>query len=168
MPEANTRLTRRAFVGVGLGTAAAVGVAGWFGRGGQLSAAERRELPGFLHVSRLVTGVEELPVEFAPAYLDGLISLDLQMSPLTLAQLGGRAPDLDQLERSVFGRPGGRECAEHVAAAWWSGMVPVADGTSQVVTYTDALVWRGMPFARPSTECLGETGAWASPGRLAA
>jgi len=166
MPD--SRLTRRAFVGVGLGAAAAVGVAGWFGRGGQGAAEARREAEGFLHVSRLVTGVDDLPAELAPVYLDKLSAVRQKMSPLVLAELGADAPDLDALEQSALRMPGGRECAEQVAAAWWSGMVPAADGSSQVVTYVDALVWRGMPFAQPSTECLGETGAWAAAGALAA
>ena len=166
MPE--SRLTRRAFVGVGLGTAAAVGVAGWFGRGGQGAAAARRELQHFLHVSRLVTGVGDLPEPLAPVYLGKLEALDLRMRPSELADLGKSATSLDELERSAFGVQGGRECAEQIAAAWWSGFVPVPGGGSEVVTYVDAVVWRGMPFARPSSECLGATGAWAKPGRLAA
>jgi hypothetical protein len=160
---AESRLTRRAFVGVGLGTAAAIGVAGWFGRGGQVAAQQRKALPGFMHVSRLVTGVDDLPANLGPIYLDKLAALDLHMSPVELAQLGGGAGDLRDLERSVFGTPGGRECAEHVAGAWWSGTVG-----DEVVTYTDALIWRGVPFAHPQTDCLGATGAWAKPGRLAA
>jgi len=156
---AESRLTRRAFVAVGLGTAGAIGVAGWFGRGGQGAAAARRANEQFLHVSRLVTGVDELPEAFAPAYLDRLSRLDLQMSPSELSALGAGARNLADLD---LDRPGVRECAERIAAAWRSGMVE-----EDVVAYTDALVWKGL-FARPSSTCLGETGAWSKPGRLAA
>jgi hypothetical protein len=166
MPE--SRVTRRAFVVGGLVSATAVGVAGWFGRGGQGAAAARRGAQRFLHVSRLVTGVDDLPEALAPVYLAKLEALDLPMRPSELADLGASATNLGELERAAFRMPGGRECAGQVAAAWWSGFVPVAGGGSEVVTYVDALVWRGMPFARPSSECLGKTGAWAKPGRLAA
>jgi len=121
-----------------------------------------------VHVSRLVTGVDDLPQELAPAYLDGLAALDLRMSPSELGALGRSATTLEELEQTALRLPGGRECGGQIAAAWWSGTVPSRGGSTEVITYTDALVWRGMPFARPSSECLGETGAWAKPGRLAA
>jgi hypothetical protein len=158
--------TRRAFLIGGLGTAAAIGLAGWFGRGGQ-GAPSREEIEDFVHVSRLVTGVDDLPEELAPAYLEALTKLDLQMSPDELGSMARSADTLQELEQSALRQPGARECAGQVAAAWWSGIVP-SGHTSEVVGYVDALVWRGMPYARPSSECLGATGAWAKPGKLAA
>lgn len=156
---ADRRLTRRAFVAVGLGTAGAIGVAGWFGRGGQGAAAARRANEQFLHVSRLLTGVDDLPERLAPVYLEKLSRMSLPMSPSELAAMSTGASSLDELD---LDRTGARECAEEIAAAWRSGMV---DG--EVVAYVDALVWRGL-FAKPSSTCLGETGAWSKPGRLAA
>jgi hypothetical protein len=161
------RMTRRAFVGVGIGTAAAVGVAAWFGRPGQ-GVPSKQTQEDFLHVSRLVTGVDDLPENLGPTYLEKIDALGLDMSASDFAKKGGGASSLADLEASVLKQPGARETAEHVAAAWWSGTVPTREKTTDVVTYTDAVIWKGMPFAQPSSQCLGATGAWSHPGKLAA
>ena len=165
MPD--RRMTRRTFVGVGIGTAAAVGVAAWFGRPGQ-GVPSKQAQEDFLHVSRLVTGVDDLPEQLGPTYLEKLNALHLDMSASELADKGSGAATLADLEQTVLKEPGGRECAEHVAGAWWSGIVPTPENAAEVVTYSDALIWGGMPYAQPSSQCLGATGAWAKPGKLAA
>jgi hypothetical protein len=60
----------------------------------------------------------------------------------------------------AFRMRGGREAARAVAAAWWSGTVPTADGDRRVVTYHDALVWRALPYAQPPSFCLGAPSSW--------
>ena len=48
-----------------------------------------------------------------------------------------------------------------IAAAWWSGAVPVAGGGLAVVSFEDALVWRRV---HESSQCLGAVGSWSKPG----
>jgi hypothetical protein len=128
-------------------------------------------LAGFIELSRVVTGVDELPKAVAPDYLDALERAALPMAPSTLVRSAGYADGLgpatlDELEASsVFARRGARACADAITAAWWSGMAPTKGGGTRVVSYLDALVWRALPHAQPPSNCLGVTGAWAKPGR---
>jgi hypothetical protein len=138
--------------------------------GGDRSTADDA-LEGFIELSRVVTGVDELPKAVAPGYLDALEQAALPMAPSTLVRIAGYADGLgpatlDQLEASsAFSRRGARACADAITAAWWSGMAPTKGGATRVVTYLDALVWRALPHAQPPSNCLGATGAWAKPGR---
>lgn len=128
-------------------------------------------LDGFIELSRVVTGVHELPVAVAPAYLNALEQAALPMTPSTLVRIAGYADGLGpatlgELEASsVFRRRGAHGCADAITAAWWSGIVPTKGGETRVVNYLDALVWRALPYAQPPSNCLGATGAWANPGR---
>lgn len=128
-------------------------------------------LDGFIELSRVVTGVNELPRAVAPHYLSALEQAALPMAPSTLVRIAGYADGLgpatlDELEASsVFFHRGARACADSITAAWWSGMAPTKGGETRVVSYLDALVWRALPHAQPPSNCLGATGAWATPGR---
>ena len=128
-------------------------------------------LDGFIELSRVVAGVNELPVAVAPHYLDALEQAGLPMAPSTLVRIAGYADGLGpstlgELEASAaFSRRGARGCADAITAAWWSGIVPTKGGETRVVNYLDALVWRALPYAQPPSNCLGATGAWAKPGR---
>ncbi len=94
----------------------------------------------------------------------------LRLKPSEFARLAGitatRGPrTLAEVQRSpAYGAPGGKECVEAIAAAWWSGTVPVRGGGRRVVTWQDALVWRQV---HRSGDCQGATGSWARPGRAA-
>jgi Membrane bound FAD containing D-sorbitol dehydrogenase len=133
-------------------------------------AAPEQTLDGFIELSRVVSGVDELPEEIAPDYLAALEGAALPMSPSTLVRIAGYADGhgpatFHELEASsAFTRRGARACADAVTAAWWSGLTPTKDGGTQVVSYLDALVWRALPYAQPPSNCLGATGAWAEPG----
>jgi hypothetical protein len=128
-------------------------------------------LDGFIELSRVVTGVNELPGAVALDYLDALEHAALPMAPSTLVRIAGYADGrgpatLDELEASsAFSQSGARACADAITAAWWSGTAPTAGGETRVVSYLDALVWRALPHAQPPSNCLGATGAWAKPGR---
>ena len=127
-------------------------------------------LDGFVALSRVVTGVDELPTAVAPEYLNALEHAALPMAPSTLVRIAGYADGLGpstlaELEASsAFSRRGARACADAITAAWWSGMTPAKGGQTRVVSYLDALVWRTLPYAQPPSNCLGATGAWAKPG----
>ena len=161
------RLTRAGFVRLSLATAGAL-AAGGLGAPARASASD---LDGFIALSELVTGSTHLPVRHARRYLDALDRAGLPLAPSRLVRLAGFADGdgprtLAALERSdAFGRHGARQAAGAVAAAWWSGMVPVEGGGEHVVTYEDALVWKALPYAEPPSLCLGATTAWSVPGR---
>lgn len=156
---------RRAFLG---GALLVVGGAA-LGRIPLAGAAPAADVDGFLALSRIATGVEKLPRGLAPEYLEALDAAPhLKLKPSRFVRLAGYAdghgPEtLAALERSdAFAAKGGKECLESIAAAWWSGMVPVAGGAQKVVTFGDALVWRQV---HEPTTCQGATGSWAKPGR---
>jgi Membrane bound FAD containing D-sorbitol dehydrogenase len=92
------------------------------------------------------------------------------MKPSEFARLAGitakRGPaTAAELERSAAYRaPGGKQCLEAIAAAWWSGTVPLPGGGQRVVTFSDALVWREVH--EPMT-CQGAVDSWTKPGRAA-
>jgi hypothetical protein len=162
--------SRRAFVGVSVGALAEVVL----GCGGAHRPSPRAQLDGFIELSRVVTGADALPTQHARSYLEALQNAPLKLRPSELADRVGYTrhegpADLEALRRSrAFSVAGAEACAQAIAAAWWSGAVTERGGGQQVVTYTDALVWRATPWARPQTECLGATGAWARSARSVA
>ena len=174
------RLTRGGFLGASAAAVGGIALAGCGGggqrRAGVLAAARTknpsaRDVEGFVRLSQLVTGVEKLPRDHAAVYLNALDAAGLNLPPSRLVEMGGFADGsgpktLTEFRQSaLYRKPGARASVEAVAAAWWSGMVPTANG-DKVVTFLDALAWRAQPWAEPFTECLGATGAWAKPGRI--
>jgi hypothetical protein len=159
----DARLTRRRFVAVGLVAIGGVALPGC-GRG-----KSRVDVDAFVGLSRVLTGKRTIPVEHAGAYLELLDDAGLPMSASELLRSAGyrgrTGPgDLAELEATgALSTPEARTCAQAIAAAWWSGTAPTHAGGRVVVTYTDALVWRAMPFAHPPSTCLGATGVWAKP-----
>jgi hypothetical protein len=174
------RLTRGGFLGASATALGGIALAGCgsshhaLRKAGVLSAGKKRasraDVDGFVRLSRLVTGVEKLPREHAATYLNALDAAGLELPPLRLVQMGGfaegKGPEtLAAFQHSaLYRKPAARKSAEAIASVWWSGMVPTAKG-DKVVTFSDALAWRALPWAEPFTECLGATGAWAKPGR---
>lgn len=168
-------LSRRGFLRASAAAIGGLALAGCDFGADPTSSADRPTtadtLAGFIELSRVVTGVDELPEAVAPDYLNALEQAALPMAPATLVRIAGYADGLgaatlDELEASsVFARRGARACADATTAAWWSGMAPTKGGGTRVVSYLDALVWRALPHAQPPSNCLGETGAWAKPGR---
>ena len=161
-------LSRREFLRISAVVVSGLAVAGC-DVGADRSTAEGT-LDGFLELSRVVTGITDLPQAVAPSYLDALEQAALPISPSTLVRIAGYADGLgpvtlEELEASsAFSRRGARACADAITAAWWSGMTPTRAGGTRVVSYLDALVWRALPHAQPPSNCLGATGAWAKPG----
>ncbi len=167
-PRAETEtFSRRRFLIASAVTIGGVALAGYVGIDRSPAVDP---LQGFIDLSRVVTGVDELPAAVAGEYLDALEQAGLPVAPSELVRLAGysqgRGPaTLDELEASaVFSRREARSCADAIAAAWWSGIVPTKVGETRVVSYLDALVWRTLPYAQPPSNCLGVTGAWAARG----
>lgn len=135
---------------------------------------------GFARLSRIVSGLDDLPSAQVNEYLAALDAAGLEMSPTEFMQQagylsgydlsgytgGGGPTTLEDLKALPLMRePGATACVQAIAAAWWSGIVPTADGGQKVLQYVDAGIWKSvLPYARPQTVCLGETGAWSKPG----
>ncbi len=165
--EAESKLGRAAFLR--LSALSAVGLAFGHVPG---AAAAGNDLAAFVRLSRVASGVHDLPGDLARTYYAALESdAALKLKPSRFAKLAGltRAggpTTLAELERSpAYRHAGGRECVQAIAAAWWSGVVPTSGGGQEVATFSRALVWREVH--EPMT-CQGATGSWAKPGRAAA
>ena len=135
------------------------------------AAASLGEAAVFLKLSRIASGANDLSPALAKRYSAALEAQGaLKMKPSHFAKLAGVSAhggpaSLAELERSpAFHASGGKECLEAIAAAWWSGIVPVPGGGQQVITFSDALVFREV---HQSASCIGATGSWAKPGRAA-
>lgn len=136
---------------------------------------------GFARLSRIVSGLDQLPPAQVHQYLAALDAAGLEMSPTAFMRQagylsgydlsgytgGGGPTTLAELEAMpLMGQPGARACVQAIAAAWWSGIVPTPGGGQKVLQYVDAGLWAAaLPYARPQTECLGATGAWSKPAQ---
>jgi len=123
----------------------------------------------FITVSRILTGVKDLPLDPAADYLEGLEAAGLQLSPnaFVAAAFGNEGAPMSMGDLQRMGAttlPGADECMRAIAGAWWSGMVPVQGGGSKVVAFNDALVFTKV---HEFTECYGATGSWSAPGEKA-
>ena len=168
--EAPRHITRRTFV-VGSGLAvASLYLVGCGGSGtGSTTPPTQVQVLNFITVSRILTGVKDLPYDPAAAYLTGLEAAGLELSPnaFVAAAFGteGAPMSMSDMERMGATKlPGADECMRAIAGAWWSGMVPLAGGGSQVVAFNDALVFTKV---HEFTECYGATGSWGAPGEKA-
>ncbi|MEO7393267.1 MAG: sugar dehydrogenase complex small subunit [Ramlibacter sp.] len=54
--------------------------------------------------------------------------------------------------------------ANELVAAWYSGLVKTPQG-EKVVTYTGAMMWTAMKYAKPMGVCGGPFGYWSGPPR---
>ncbi|HLX19958.1 MAG TPA: sugar dehydrogenase complex small subunit [Gaiellaceae bacterium] len=151
--------------------ASAAGVAG-LAMGWMPSAARAAtgdDIDRFVRLSEIASGVPNLPKALAAQYY-GWLEEDgvLEMKPSRFAALAGVTATggpstVAELERSAaYKAKGGPACLRAVAAAWWSGAVPIVGGGTAVISFSDALVWRQVH--EPMT-CQGATGSWAKPGR---
>lgn len=161
-------MTRRTFV-VGSGLA----VAGLYlvGCGTSTTATPptQNQVLDFITVSRILTGVRDLPRAPAADYLMGLEAAGLELSPnaFVAAAFGNEGAPMSMSDLKRMGAttlPGADACMRAIAATWWSGMVPVQGGGNRVVSFSDALVFTRV---HEFTECYGATGSWAQPGEKA-
>lgn len=109
---------------------------------GQAWAAEL-DVDGFLKLSQDLVGRDDL-------------SEDLAADMLGAFAATGRASDL----ASLADGEDNPELANSVVASWYSGVSPNADAT-EVLAYTDALLWEAMDYTKPLAYCGGELGYWS-------
>ena len=150
---------------------AAVGLAVGRGTNAFATSSSRRDIAAFMRLSKTASGVADLSPALGRKYFEALEAEGvLKMKPSEFARLAGVTATAGPstvagLKASpAYRARGGKECLDAVAAAWWSGTVPIAGGGQRVVTFDDAVVWREV---HQSTFCQGATGSWSKPGRAA-
>ncbi|GAB5471466.1 MAG: hypothetical protein Kilf2KO_44960 [Rhodospirillales bacterium] len=80
--------------------------------------------------------------------LTGISDLDPELGAEVLAAFDAREPpDPDDAD---------------LLTAWYTGAIE-SDGTWQLVTYRDALIWQVLTFAHPLGLCGGAFGSWGHP-----
>ena len=127
-------------------------------------------LEGFLALSALLTGIENLNPQIGQIYLDSLAASTL--SEVSLADLyrqagfaeaaGHGRSSIEELEqRGIFAQDATRALADKIIEYWYSGVYETANGEQAVATFADALVWRAVRYTKPLTLCAAP-GFWAA------
>jgi hypothetical protein len=139
--------TRRDFLLAGLGSA--IAAAGTTFPAPCAEAAVTAE--EFLALSKSLTEESSLDPAVARSLLAGFLAT-------------GSGPLLADL---VAGSGGAdvKVLADSIVAAWYSGIYETGKGQA-LATYTDALVWKGLPYSKPSGYCGGAAGYWADPPKV--
>lgn len=135
---ASLQMTRR-----GLLTAASATAVLAMGQWPSYAAAAGIEDDAFLKLSQKLTGADELSDDIAAKMLQAF----------TAAGEGDPIAALANGEENA-------ELANKIVAAWYSGVSPDPDST-EVVAYTDALMWDAMTYTKPMAYCGGAMGYWA-------
>lgn len=168
--ESPGHITRRTFVVASGLAVASLYLVGCGGSSSSTAPPTQVQVLNFITVSRILTGVKDLPSEPAADYLSGLEAAGLELSPnaFVAAAFGNEGAPMSMSDMKRMGAtalPGADACMRAIAGAWWSGIVPTAEGGQRVVTFQDALVWRTV---HESSNCLGATGSWSKPGEQVA
>jgi hypothetical protein len=131
------------------------------------------ELPAFLALSSLLTGVDSLDPNLGAVYLQNLRAASA--SSATVADLlkqaqGGNAAlpaTLEQLQSSgIFENKATRALADQITQQWYTGIIETPQGQQVVATFIDALAWRTLTFTKPATLCAA-FGFWSEPPETA-
>lgn len=127
------------------------------------------ELAGFLALSSVLTGVEQLDPTLGQIYLQSLQEHpDLQVSVgdlLQQAQAGMAAmpTTIEELENSgIFENEATRTLANKITEYWYTGIYETPQGEQVVATFVDALAWKTLTFTKPQTIC-GSYMFWTEP-----
>jgi hypothetical protein len=128
---------------------------------------ERLSLDGFLALSSLLTGIDDLDTQVGQVYLDSLaVSDQFDLSLAELYQQAGfteaMAPvTIEELEqRGIFDQEATRSLADKIIEYWYSGVYDTPEGEPAVATFADALVWHAVRYTKPLTICAAP-GFWA-------
>lgn len=103
------------------------------------------DVEGFLALSQKTLRKEDLFEDVAAKMLKAFADID-------------RKDDLTALAEGAEDQA----LSNEIAAAWYSGVSPDPDDL-EVLTYTDALMWRAMDYTKPMAYCGGPMGYWADP-----
>ncbi|MEP2881403.1 MAG: sugar dehydrogenase complex small subunit [Sulfitobacter sp.] len=107
--------------------------------------AANLDVEGFLALSQKTLQIDDLFEDVAAPMLKAFADIDRKDD---LAALAEGAED--------------QALSNEIAAAWYSGVSP-DPGDLEVITYTDALMWRAMNYTKPMAYCGGPMGYWADP-----
>ena len=137
-------------------------------RAGATPSPSELDLEGFLALSALLTGIENLNPQVGQIYLASLTAstqFDISLADL-YRQAGfadGSPPgSIEELEqKGIFAQDATRALADKIIEYWYSGVYDTAGGEQAVATFADALVWRAVRYTKPLTLCAAP-GFWAA------
>lgn len=131
------------------------------------------ELPGFLALSALLTGVDVLDPLLGAIYLQSLRASSAFSVTITRlleqAQAGLSAPatTMEELESSgIFENNATRELADIITEYWYTGIYETEQGEQVVATHVNSLAWQTLTFTKPTSLC-GSYGFWTEPPEAA-
>lgn len=107
--------------------------------------AANLDLDAFLALSEKLVGQEDLSNDIAGEMLNAFTAVGKE----------------DGLSALADGTKNDALSAE-IVEAWYTGVSPDPDDL-EVLTYTDALLWRAMDYTKPMGYCGGAMGYWAEP-----
>lgn len=107
--------------------------------------AANMDVDGFLALSQRVLDKSGLSQTVASGMLQAFTASGREAGLVALAE--GEADD--ELEAAIV-------------SSWYTGLSPDPSDL-QVLTYTDALIWRAMDYTKPMAFCGGGVGYWADP-----
>ena len=137
------------------------------------AALDDAELAGFLALSALLTGVDNLDPALGAVYLQSLRSSSQfavtvpELLEQARGELSALPETLEALESSgIFENESTRELADKITEYWYTGIYETAEGEQAVATFVDALAWRTLFFTKPATLC-GSYRFWTEPPEAA-
>lgn len=124
------------------------------------AAGEQAEnLPEFLALSAVLTGMPDLDPDLGAAFLQAFQAVPGFAAGLDqlIDQAGMRSAqppnDLESMESAgIFSNEQTASTADQIITAWYSGMVQTEEEPI-VVTFVDALAWKALHFTKPLTIC---------------
>ena len=126
---------------------------------GEAAGEQVENLPEFLALSALLTGMPDLDADLGAAFLQAFQAVPGFSAGLDqlIEQAGLRSAqppaDLQALEATgIFSNKQSASTADQIINAWYSGMVET-DEEPIVVTFVDALAWKALHFTKPLTIC---------------
>lgn len=124
-------------------------------------------LAGFMALSGILTGFDDLNPNLGRVYLDSLqVSTDFNISLEMLYEQAGFTSDSppqnieDVVAQGIFDREETRSLADTIVEYWYTGVYS-QDGQDVVATTVDALAWQSLTFTKPPTVCGPYSGFWA-------
>lgn len=125
------------------------------------------DLAGFMALSSVLTGFDNLNLNLGRVYLESLQArTDFDISLETLYEQAGFSDDSppqvieEVVERGIFDQEETRSLADTIVEYWYTG-VYTRDDQEVVATTVDALAWQSLTFTKPPTVCGPYPGFWA-------
>lgn len=115
---------------------------------------------GVRTLSAALANEGEMDADTAKAYLAAMRNAGIEKDIIRLVDLV-KSTSPGQRDQAIAAN-GLDNVANTVVATLYSGMTGTG-ANPRVITYSDALAWRALPFTKPNGQCGGEFGYWSQP-----